>query len=139
MPKTPTEHEEQVWFFQKVDKESLEIPELSLLYAIPNGGLRNKIVAMKLKMEGVTSGMPDTHFPIARLGYHSLYIEMKRLKPRGQISDVQLRRMRLLAYHGNLCFTCWGAEAAWTVLNNYINSKLIPEGKDWKKIGREKE
>ena len=133
LTKKPTEHQEQVWFFQKVDKESLKIPELSLLYAIPNGGLRNKIVAMKLKMEGVTSGMPDTHFPIARLGYHSLYIEMKRLKPRGTTSKEQKVWHKALAKEGHLVYVCWGGEAAWTVLNNYIDSKLTPEGKDWKK------
>ena len=46
-----------------------------VIYAIPNGGLRNKTTAQKLKAEGVLAGVCDLHIP-SRL----LYIEMKRTK-----------------------------------------------------------
>ena len=45
-----------------------------LIYAIPNGGQRNVIVASKMKAEGVLSGVPDLHIPIAKKGYNGLYI-----------------------------------------------------------------
>ena len=43
-----------------------------LIYAIPNGGKRGKAEAMRLKCEGVTSGIPDLHIPA-----WCLWIEMK--------------------------------------------------------------
>lgn len=44
------------------------------IFAIPNGGLRRKAVAGKLKAEGVEPGVPDLHVPAWRL-----WIEMKRI------------------------------------------------------------
>jgi hypothetical protein len=52
-------------------------PELKLLYAVPNGGMRNVIVARKLKAEGVRSGVPDLVLPVPRGTFHGLYIEVK--------------------------------------------------------------
>ena len=67
----PTEHQEQVSLIQW-----LKIKGLSFT-ASPNGGLRNKIVAAKLKAEGVSAGFPDlTIF----LPEKVLFIEMKRQK-----------------------------------------------------------
>lgn len=62
-------------------------PELALLYAIPNGGLRHIGTAMKLKCEGVKAGVPDLHLPIPRGVYTSLFIEMKA--PGGRVSAEQ--------------------------------------------------
>ena len=37
-----SEHDEQVALFEWAALREAEIPELALLFAIPNGGLRNK-------------------------------------------------------------------------------------------------
>lgn len=67
----PTEHEEQrkfvSWFRQTY-------PGVRI-FAIPNGGLRSKTTAMKLKVEGVCAGVPDLFVP-----EWALWIEMKRQK-----------------------------------------------------------
>jgi hypothetical protein len=34
----------------------------SLVYAIPNGGFRNKMEAIRLKRQGVVAGVSDLHF-----------------------------------------------------------------------------
>ena len=52
-------------------------PELELLYHIPNGGKRDACTAVNLKRQGVKAGVPDLHLPVARGGYHGLYIELK--------------------------------------------------------------
>ena len=65
----PTEHEEQrqlVSWFRKT------YPGVRI-FAIPNGGMRNKTTAMKLKAEGVSPGVPDLFIPA-----WALWIEMKR-------------------------------------------------------------
>lgn len=62
----------------------------SLLYAIPNGGSRHKLEAVKMKREGTTAGVPDLHLevPSADGMYSSLYIEMKT--PFGKVQKTQM-------------------------------------------------
>ena len=55
-----------------------------LVFAIPNGGLRNKRVAVRLREEGVTAGVADI---CVIEGGRVLFIEMKTR--RGSLSDVQ--------------------------------------------------
>ena len=47
------------------------------------------IVASKLKAEGVLSGVPDLHIPIAKKGYNGLYIELNKNGKAGKVSDNQ--------------------------------------------------
>lgn len=93
-------------------------PELALLHAIPNGGMRSKKTAGILKAEGVLAGVPDLHLPVARHGYHSLYIEMK--KPRGRLTDAQADLIPLLQGQNNRVEVCIGWEAAIKVLGGYL-------------------
>ena len=53
------------------------------VFHIPNGGYRNKAEAAHLKAQGVRPGVPDLCVPVARHGYHGLYIEMKRRRTAG--------------------------------------------------------
>lgn len=48
-----------------------------LLYAVPNGGRRDKTTGAKLKAEGVVAGVSDLNLDIARHGFHGLRIELK--------------------------------------------------------------
>ena len=73
------EHQEQVKFVTWLE---LNHPEHKV-FAIPNGGKRNKIAAMKLKQEGVRSGVPDLFIPSLKL-----FIEMKKPKG-GRVSPAQ--------------------------------------------------
>lgn len=56
----------------------------SLLYAIPNGGKRSTVTSSRLKATGVKPGFPDVGLPVARGGFHGLYIELKRRKVMGK-------------------------------------------------------
>ena len=97
-------------------------PELDLLYHIPNGGLRNKQVASKLKSEGVKAGIPDLHLPVARCGYNSLYVEMKDTK--GKLTDSQKEMIPKLQVQGNLVVICYSFEQAQEVLENYLKGRI---------------
>lgn len=48
-----------------------------LIFAIPNGGLRNDRVAFKLKREGVTPGVPDLFVPEPTSTHSGLFVELK--------------------------------------------------------------
>ena len=57
--------------------EAAAHPELKNLFAVPNGGLRSKTEAARLKAAGVKAGVPDIMLAVARCGFHGLFIEMK--------------------------------------------------------------
>lgn len=61
----------------------LQYPELAiLLFAVPNGGARNKREAGIMKAEGVTAGVADIILLIPSGGYASLCMEFKTEKGR---------------------------------------------------------
>lgn len=84
-----SEHEEQVAVFQFCQWMCTtgKSVELGLIFAIPNGaklpyrrssrGARYAPQALRLKAEGLQPGVPDLFLPVARDGYHGLFIEMK--------------------------------------------------------------
>lgn len=102
MTKTPLEHVEQVslvnWFRSTYPND--------LIFAIPNGGLRNIAVARKLQAEGVTPGIPDLFVPAWRL-----WIEMKRAKG-GRLSDEQKEIIQYLESCGYTVIVGHGFEDA---------------------------
>jgi len=119
----PSEHEEQaVLIYWASVMAKNQIPELKLLFAIPNGGLRDKVVAAKLQAEGVKPGVPDLMLPVARHGFHGLYIEMKRISG-GRVSDEQKFWHAALIGQGYCVVVCEGAVEAMAAINNYLGIK----------------
>jgi hypothetical protein len=113
-----SEHQEQSKVIQWANAHSFIYAPLGLLYAIPNGGLRNKIVGKKLKREGVKKDFPDLCLPVARKGKHALYIEMKIIG--GEARPGQLVIKELLEAQGNQVVVCQGADDAISVLLLYL-------------------
>ena len=60
-----------------------------LLFAVPNGGARNRIEAGIMKGEGVTAGVADMLFLLPNKHHHALCIEVKT--PKGRQQDSQKR------------------------------------------------
>lgn len=63
-------------FFNQVKLFFPHIPE-KLLFAVPNGGSRNKIEAVNLKRQGVKPGVSDVILLIPKKGFASLCMEFK--------------------------------------------------------------
>ena len=94
----------------------------TLFYAVPNGGLRDKRTAAKLKAAGVAPGVPDLAFPVARGGYHGLYVEMKRSKG-GRVTSLQREWIAKLRANGYKAEVCSGADAAMAVIERYLREE----------------
>lgn len=117
----PLEGKEQQWLFEWAnDMSALKWPELSLLYAIPNGGSRNKIEAAHLKQQGTKSGVPDVCLPVARGGYHGLYIELKRVKGNSASAN-QKNWIAELRKQGYKAEVCKGFQKAADLIEEYMS------------------
>lgn len=115
----PRESGEQEALMDWANRESGRWPELALLYHIPNGGSRNEIEAMRLRRQGVKSGVPDLCLPVARGGRHGLYIELKR-KQGGRISPNQSAWIMALNAQGYAATVCRGFEDARDTICKYL-------------------
>jgi hypothetical protein len=94
-------------------------PELVLLYHVPNGGKRGKREGQRLKRMGVKAGVPDLCLPVARGGFHGLYVEMKR-SDGGRVSTEQKAWLAALHAAGHCVALCEGHEQAIAVLRDYL-------------------
>ena len=117
----PTEDTEQTWLFQWARLQSGKWPELSLLYAIPNGGRRPIKTAVNMKRTGTKAGVPDMFLPVARGGFHGMYIEMKRTKG-GHVSDEQKAWIKALTEQGYKCVITKGWEDAAEQITAYLSA-----------------
>jgi hypothetical protein len=99
------------WFTNQYPKK--------LIFAIPNGGLRNIKVAMKLKAEGVKAGVLDICIPEPHNGYHGLFIEMKHSKGANP-TDLQQAWIDALNARGYKAICCKGFEAACKAVKEYF-------------------
>ena len=118
-----SEHQIQTAFFARVVYMEKKYPEIKALFAIPNGGMRHKLVALKLKREGVRPGVPDCCLPVPRGKYASLWIEFKAEK--GKVTETQAEWHTLLRSLGHRVEVCRSWQAAVNVVEKYL------AGIDW--------
>lgn len=86
----------------------------TLIFAVPNGGLRSKSQAMKLKVEGVVPGIPDLFVPAWKL-----WIEMKKVKG-GTVSKEQKEMINYLQSVDYYVIVGIGAEDARRKISQFI-------------------
>ncbi len=113
-----SEHDAQVAVFAWAAANVDRLPELALLYAIPNGGHRHKAVAAKMRAEGQRAGVPDMALPIARGPYIGAFIEMKH--GRNKPTAAQLEWLDALGKQGHFCAVCYSSREAIRLLEWYL-------------------
>lgn len=93
------------------------------LFAIPNGGKRNPKEAARMKGLGVKAGVSDLFLPVARGGYHGLWIEMKAKK--GKTSEAQADWINRMREQGYMAGVCHGWIPAKNTIKDYLEYKLL--------------
>ena len=121
----------QAALFDWVERVRAKLPELRHLFAIPNGGFRNKVTAARLKKQGVRAGVPDVQLPVARGGFFGLFVEMKRpavgKQRAGVTSSAQRDWIRDLREQGYRVEIAFGWEQAAEILEKYLSwPKTVP-------------
>lgn len=113
-----TEDQEQTRLATWLDKQNIPF------HAIPNGGSRHLLEAIKLKRCGVKKGVPDLFITVPIHPYHGLYIEMKRTK-NSVVSEDQLYWIDKLNKIGYLAEIAYGFEQAKLIVNSYLKNNVI--------------
>lgn len=128
------EQDQQIKLFQIVKENLGNYPAAQFLIHIPNGDLRNKVVAMKLKDAGVKSGVSDLFLPVpvgvkvfslvpprtdVYYAYCGLWIELK-IKPNkpSREQEAWLLEMSRLGYKAAVCYS---ANEAWQTIKEYLD------------------
>lgn len=116
-----SESVEQICLFRWASFASSTIPELNLMFHIPNGGYRNITTAKRLKAEGVKAGVPDICLPVPAGEYNGLFIELKvgKNKP----TPNQNKWICALQQQGYFVAICYGWEQAKEAIEDYLAIK----------------
>lgn len=93
------------------------------VFAVPNGGSRDRREAARMTAQGVKAGVPDLFIPRAAGKYHGLFIEMKREKG-GKLSMAQAEWIALLRKEGYAACVCAGFDAARQTIERYMCGRL---------------
>jgi hypothetical protein len=109
-----------------------KVPELSLLFHIPNGGRRNVREAARLKAMGVKAGVSDYFLPVRQWDkdahfFAGLWIELKAGKNRPTPAQFDWqRKMFAQSYAVHICVG-W-LEAAGCIAHYLARPDIAPKG-----------
>lgn len=127
---TAYEQTEQTALFKWVAIVKDKIPQLKWLFAVPNGGLRNRREAGSLKAAGVKGGISDMVWPMLGNNCVGLFIELKRKKI-GVVSAQQTEFGKFVTtqrYSFKLCFG-W-LEARKVLIEHFYGEQNIKQVND---------
>ena len=125
------EHEEQLRLFVFVDQVLVvDHPHLADalgdVFAVPNGGHRNRRTAGRLRAEGVRRGVPDVLGLIPMREHHGFAVELKA--DGGRPTREQIDRIARLQRRGYVALWCEGWVCAAKALCAYLE---VPWRKSW--------
>ncbi len=109
------EHYAQVRIFYHFECHNPELYDL--LHATPNGGMRTKATAGKMKAEGQKSGYPDMSLDAPKGSYHGMRLELKVAK--NSITSAQKNMLNALSAQGYYCVLAYGHEEAIAAIEQY--------------------
>ena len=95
-----------------------------VMFAIPNGGARDAITGARLKLEGVTPGVPDIFLAKAASGKYGLFVDMKTRH--GRVSERQRDLFPLLEAAGYGVAVCRGWKEAAEAVTAYLENRWEP-------------
>lgn len=96
-----SEHDLQQAVIDECDRRAISNPLYGLIFCIPNGQYRKG-----QRMEpGLRPGVPDLFLPVARRGYHGMFLELK--VGSNQPSEMQKAWLKVLQEQGYFWAVCW--------------------------------
>lgn len=90
---------------------------------VPNEGKRTLANGRQLARMGLRKGFPDLFIPIARKGYHGMFIELKR-DIHCKATEYQQKWIEYLNRQGYNAVICYGADDAIQQIGKYFERKI---------------
>jgi len=110
------------WKLQAMCVEWYRIQYPTKIIYASNNGVRVSIgAAVKMKRTGMLKSMPDLCVPHSFGGFHSLYIEMKRLGHKASVDQYSM--MTVLKSCGHACIVCDNFDGFRAWVEWYFNLK----------------
>lgn len=119
----PSEEQEQMTVIEWSRLMAKQFPDLEDLIHVPNGGLRSKSEAVRLKRLGVRPGVSDLFLPAPVGKYHGLWVEMKRRKG-GRLEPEQKDWIDRMNAKGYLAMRADGSDEACDIIYKYLAGEL---------------
>lgn len=120
LAKSGTEHGEQAALFCWAAQNHERFPQFRrCLFAVPNGGRRDKLTGVQMQAEGVKKGVSDVMLLVPRGQYHGLCLEMKRANG-GVVSDYQKEFGAAVTAEGYAFCVAYGWQQAKATLEWYM-------------------
>lgn len=113
-----SEHVEQTLTIRWARLNAGKYPEISLLHSSLNAGKRRPAQAARLKAAGMLAGIPDLFLPVARGGFHGLFIEMK--SKGGTVTPIQKKIHEALIDRDYRVVVCYSFEQAKSEIIMYL-------------------
>lgn len=110
-----TEEQEQSAVIEYCDLKKIPVVH------VPNEGKRSIAYGAKLKKIGMRKGFPDLFIPVAKHGYHGLFIEMKDATGKKTATPEQLKWINILVSNGYYACVRHGAQEAINEINAYMS------------------
>jgi len=127
---SPSESQIQCAFVSWCRWNEAKYPALRLAFAVPNGGLRNVITAVRLKREGARKGVPDWMLPVPlikwgdggviRVGRQASGLMIEFKSDKGRLSPEQKDYHKLANTYGWRVEVCTSAEQAIKIVEDYL-------------------
>lgn len=115
----PSEHDEQTTYFAWLEYVTINgLPLRRYVFAVPNGGHRNPVVAARLKAEGVTAGVPDLFVRVPAGKFHGMQLEAKRKG--GRTTPEQLEQLEACREMGYYAVVAEGFDDMRLVTTQYL-------------------
>lgn len=86
---------------------------------------KSRAAGGRMKAEGLKPGVPDLCLPVARGGFHGLYIELKAQGGRPTANQEQW--IEKLTAQGYLAKVCVGFESAQHLIESYLKGEIVRE------------
>lgn len=116
-----TEQQQQKRVVKWCAEHEADLPELKLLYHVPNERRCTPQQGRQLKLMGVRAGVPDLCLPVARGEFHGMFLEMKTAG--GRVSENQKQWLENLTAQGYFCRVCYSWAEAVTALETYLTGE----------------